>query len=52
MLDTREAPGMSDYAAATAAGLMFDTLHPNNLGYAAQWDHFEPAIRAAVMALA
>ncbi len=52
VLDTREASGMSDYAAASAAGLMFDTLHPNNLGYAAQWDHFEPAIRAAVMALA
>jgi hypothetical protein len=52
VLDTREAPGMSDYTAASAAGLMFDTLHPNNLGYATQWDHFEPAIRAAVTALA
>ncbi len=48
LLDTRLATDMPDFATADAAGLMYDSLHPNNLGYSNAYDIFAPIISSAL----
>lgn len=44
ILDSRLSKDMIDFATADAAGLMYDSLHPNNLGYSNEYDQFAPII--------
>lgn len=52
VIDLRTGANMSTYATANGAGLMYDTLHPNNLGYANMYAVVEPILRPRILALA
>jgi hypothetical protein len=46
ILDSRLADGMANYSEADTGGLMYDSLHPNNIGYSSEWSYFSSILKS------